>query len=190
MNTNENKYIHLLMDVMFRPEDTFRLGMYLDWLEGEACVTDGDLYWDLRQISSWIRRAMIGCEEGELGDLIQKMPNQIKDSFAILRAYASTRHAGCFGELQALAENFVPGCEAYTDDSFDPEHSIVQRIITECGQLDQYHSVMIHGLMAKLKRAHLSGSEEMVSHEEYVALLQQVLAIAKALPRYRGHARI
>jgi len=165
----------------------------------------------LRRHSQWIafRRSAASCDEelmdnlfsisyfidnyadddgfiaDELHAWISQMQESVRQPFDVLFGYSRLRNAEFENNLWSLGENFVSGRTGYTDDSSDPEHTAFQKIIEECGRLDQYHAIQIYELMRKVQKE----LREATQHELRITFLGHVLAIAEALPRYRGHAR-
>lgn len=163
---------------------------HLEWIEfrRSAASCDKELNESLFEVSYFIDSYAgdVGIFADDLSAWIPEMPASVQESFAVLFNYDRLRHAELEGNLWNLGENFVSGREAYTDDCSDPEHTAIQKIIEECGGLDQYHAIQIYELMHKVKKEFRNAMQ----HELRITFLKHVLAIAKALPRYRGHARV
>ena len=117
--------------------------------------------------------------EDRLREQISRMPEGVeKKSFELLCGYTSIRARKAIFYLSELAENFDPGYPAYTDDDPDPYHSLLQSITRECGLIDSYHSRKVHDALNNLP------------YPQPIFILEHMLAIVKAIPRYRGHARV
>lgn len=113
------------------------------------------------------------------------MSNTLANCFFSLANIGKNASGKFWGPLYELSENFEPGHHAYTNDDSDPLHSLIQAITARCGCIDSYHAATIHKL---IQSENLNGF--WTNKQLVIEFYENVLAIAKALPDYRGHARV
>lgn len=172
-------YAGLLRDIIFGKSE-WSIKRHLDLIRYRMEAADDDLLEMLLTIEHYIDSLGSAdfMEEHRLREQISRMPEGVeKKSFELICGYASIRARNAIPCLSDLAENFDPGYPAYTNDDHDPYHSLLQSITRECGLIDSYHSRRVHDALNNLP------------YPQPIFILEYVLAIVKAIPRYRGHAR-
>lgn len=184
----DHAYAQLILDIIYiymieRKPSPWRLERHLEWLLYRQDAGDAKLNDALSEIKYYVGRITelnsYKYEENTLLERISRMQEgETKEAFLMMASFARARKKELLGPLMNLAENFDSESIAFTDDCSEPEHSVLQSITRECGELDSYHSAEIHRAIS-----HCWGAVSKTLH-------QKLLTIAKALPRYRGHARV
>lgn len=173
-------YAGLLHDII-EEKSEWRIKRHLDLIRYRMEAADDDLMEMLWSIEHYIEDFGSSADvmEDRLRGQISRMPEGVeKQSLFMLCGYASIRARKAIPYLSELAENFDPGYPAYTDDHPDPYHSLLQSITRECGLIDSYHSRKVHDALNNLP------------YPQPIFILEYVLAVVKAIPRYRGHSRV
>jgi hypothetical protein len=172
-------YAGLLLDII-EAKSNWSIKRHLDMIRYRMEAADEDLFYKLAAIEHHIDSLGWSAKTNEdmLREQISRMPGGTgKIEFQMLCGYASIRARDALGNLSVLAENFDPGYPAYTDDDPDPRHSLLQSITRECGFIDSYHSKTVHDALRHLP------------YPQPIFVLEYLLTIVKAIPRYRGHSR-